>query len=93
MAGEATSPAANHLFAVDDNQTKVDEERAQFFHTYVAKTLFLCKRARPDLQTAVSCLCTWVKSCDEEDYKKLIRMLQYLLHHKRDGDTSDFQGM
>jgi hypothetical protein len=56
--GEASSPAANHLFTVDDNQSKVDEKRAQFFHMYVAKTLFLCKRARPDLQTAVAFLCT-----------------------------------
>jgi hypothetical protein len=44
----------------------------------VAKTLFLCKRERPDLQTAVSFLSPRVKSCDEDDYKKLIRMLQFL---------------
>jgi hypothetical protein len=44
----------------------------------VAKTLFLCKWARPDLQTAVAFLSTRVKSCDEDDYKKLIRMLQFL---------------
>jgi hypothetical protein len=58
MDDEAPSPAVKHMFAVNDNQTKVDEEKAQFFHTYVAKTLFLCKRARPDLQTAVAFLCT-----------------------------------
>jgi hypothetical protein len=58
FSGEASSPAANHLFTVDDNQTKLDETRAQLFHTYVAKTLFLCKRARPDLQMAVTFLCT-----------------------------------
>jgi hypothetical protein len=69
-ASEAAFPAANHLFTVDNNQTKVDEERAQLFHTYVGKMLFLCKRARPDLQTAVSFLCTRVKSCDEDDYKR-----------------------
>jgi hypothetical protein len=75
MDGEALTPAANHLFSVDGDQTKVDKEKAQFFHTYVAKTLFLCKRARPDLQTAVAFLCTRVKSCDEDNYKKLTRML------------------
>jgi hypothetical protein len=78
MNGEAPSPAANHLFTVDDSQEKVSEEKAQFFHTYVAKTLFLCKRARPDLQTAVAFLCTRVQSCDEDDFKKLIRMLQFI---------------
>ena len=40
MNGEAPTPAANHLFAVDDNQPTVSEDKAQCFHTYVAKTLF-----------------------------------------------------
>ncbi len=53
-------------------------------HTYVAKTLFLCKRARPDLQTVVAFLCTRVQSCDEDDFKKLIRMLQFLRATKDD---------
>jgi hypothetical protein len=78
MDGEAPSPAANHLLTVNDEQTKVDEKKAQLFHTYVAKTLFLCKRERPDLQTAVVFLSMRVKSCDEDDYKKLIWMLQFL---------------
>jgi hypothetical protein len=84
MDGYAPTPAANHLFAVDDNQPKVDEQKAQFFHTYVAKTLFLCKRARPDLQTAVAFLCTRVQSCNEDDYKKLMRMLKFLRATKDD---------
>jgi hypothetical protein len=78
MSGEAPTPAGNHLFAVDEKQTKVNEQQAQFFHTYVAKTLFLCKRSRPDLQPAVAFLCTRVKACDMDDYKKLKRMLQFL---------------
>jgi hypothetical protein len=78
MDGEAPSPASNHLLTVNDDQIKVDEKKAQFFHTYVAKTLFLCKRARPDLQTAVAFMSMRVKSCDEDYYKKLIQMLQFL---------------
>mgnify|MGYP000305707936 CR=1 FL=1 len=84
MDGEAPTPAANHLFSVDDQQTKVTEKQAQFFHTCVAKTLFLCKRARPDLQTAVAFLCTCVTSCNEDDYKKLKQMLQFLRATKDD---------
>jgi hypothetical protein len=41
FSGETSSPAANHLFTVDDNQMKLDEKRAQLFHTYVAKTISL----------------------------------------------------
>jgi hypothetical protein len=72
------------MFAVDDNQTKVDEKKSQFFHTPVAKTHFMCKRARPDLQTAAALLCTRVKSCDEGDYKKLTRILEFLRASKDD---------
>lgn len=44
----------------------------------VAKLLFLCKRARPDVQTAVDFLCTRVKQPDEDDWKKLRRCMAYL---------------
>jgi hypothetical protein len=84
MDGEAPSPAANHLFTVDDKQTKVDEKKVQFFHTYVSRTLFHCKRARPDQQTAVDLFCTRVQSCDQDDNKKLTRMLQFLCANKDD---------
>jgi hypothetical protein len=41
MDGESPSPAANHLFTVNDDQTKLGEKKAQFFHTYVEKPMFL----------------------------------------------------
>lgn len=79
MSGELATPAADHLFDVDDaNARKLDEKDAQFFHHMVAKALFLCKRARPDLQTNVAFLSTRVKEPDTNDYKKLRKMLQYL---------------
>jgi hypothetical protein len=36
----------------------LDKVQADMFHHNVAKLLFLCKRARPDKQTAVAFLCT-----------------------------------
>ena len=78
MRGEAATPAADHLFTVNENPEKLLEEKAQFFHHYVAKGLFLCKRARPDIQTAIAFLSTRVKSPDTDDYRKLARMMQYL---------------
>ena len=44
----------------------------------VAKLLFLSKRARPDLQTAIAFLCTRVKEADIDDYKKLSRVIKYI---------------
>ncbi len=48
----------------------------------MAKGLFLCKRSRPDIQTTIAFLCTRVKEPDEDDWKKLIRLLQYLNYSK-----------
>ncbi len=77
--GEATTPAANHLFEVnEDNPTLLDSDKAEFFHHLTAKLLFLCKRARPDIQTAVAFLTTRVRAPDVDDYKKLARVMKYL---------------
>ncbi len=78
MDGEAATPAANHLFEVNPDPTLLDEKTADMFHHNVAKLLFLCKRARPDIQTAVAFLCTRVKAPDSDDYKKLARVMRYL---------------
>ena len=78
MAGMATTPAAEHLFKVNKTPTHLDEKDAMFFHHNVAKLLFLCKRARPDIQTAVAFLSTRVQHLDRDDYKKLGRAIEYL---------------
>lgn len=76
--GSANTPAANHLFDINANCPGLDKDRAALFHHLVAKALFLCKRARPDLQLAISFLCTRVKSPDEDDWAKLRRFVLYL---------------
>jgi len=78
MDGEAATPAAEHLFHVNDEAEKLDAEMSDLFHSFTAKLLFLGKRGRPDIQTAIAFLCTRVASPDEDDYKKLIRVVRYL---------------
>jgi Reverse transcriptase (RNA-dependent DNA polymerase) len=78
MAGVCPTPAANHLFEVNTEAEKLDETKKEFFHHVVAQLLFLCKRARPDIQTAVAFLCTRVQYPDVDDYKKLVRVIKYL---------------
>jgi hypothetical protein len=78
MAGEAATPAANHLFEVSEKPVLLSQEKAELFHHYTAKLLFLCKRARPDVQTTVAFLTTRVRTPDEDDYKKLTRCMRYL---------------
>ena len=53
-----TSPTAKHLFQVDDNCPLLDEKQAEVFHSVTAKLLYLEKRARPDMETAISFLIT-----------------------------------
>ena len=78
LDGEPTSTAANHLFEVDDNRIKLKPEQKDMFHEFFAKLLFLGKRARPDLQTAISFLSTRVREPDTDDNKKLIRLMNDL---------------
>ena len=54
------------------------EEQERAFHHAVAQLLFLCMRARPDIQTAVSFLTKRVRAPDEHDWNKLKRVLKYL---------------
>ena len=76
--GTATTPAASHLFDVNENCEKLDKDDAEFFHHVVAQLLFLGKRGRPDLLTAIAFMTTRVKAPDVDDYKKLQRVTKYL---------------
>lgn len=49
LGGPRATPAANHLFDMDDGTAKLDQERKEIFHHFVAKLLYLCKRTQPDV--------------------------------------------
>ena len=66
-AKTASSPAAAHLFNVNEQPTLLSKDQAEVFHHFVAKSLFLTKCACPDIAIAVSFLTTCVKSPDEDD--------------------------
>ena len=78
MCGMVTSPAADHLFTVNDTGKKLTREQSAMFHHNVAKLLFLCKWAGPNIQTAMAFLTTCVMAPDEDDYKKLAQVMRYL---------------
>jgi len=78
IRGTATSLEADHLFEMNENSEFLDEKTADLFHHITAQLIFLCKRARPDIQTAVSFLCTKVQCLDTDDYKKLTQVIRYL---------------
>jgi hypothetical protein len=71
----AKTPAGDNLFN-QGTGAKLDMKRAEIFHTFVAKGLFLCKRARPDIQQAISVLCTRVRDPNQADCEKLISIMK-----------------
>jgi hypothetical protein len=74
------TPHSDSLFKVNEEESGVSlpEEQAIQFHRTTAQLLFLSTRARKDIQTAVSFLTTRVKNPDEDDWRKIKRVLEYL---------------
>ena len=96
MDGTAATPAAPHLFKVNTKDPKaLDKERKDMFVHLVMQGLYLSQRGRPDIRTAISFLCGRLTCPDEDDYKKLTRLIRYLRHtlymclvlHKDDTDS------
>jgi hypothetical protein len=81
----AATPALDNLFDTNTSLSLVPEDIRQWYHTYTAKLLYLSKRARPEIMTAVSYLCTRVDKCTQEDIGKLNRVLGYLKSTKGRG--------
>jgi hypothetical protein len=63
---------------VDGECVKLSEARRKLLHSITAKMLFVTNRARPDVQVPISFLSSRVICADEDDWKKLKRMLEYL---------------
>lgn len=76
--GTSKSPATDDLFHIPDNSPKLDDARKKIFHSDVARLLYLAKRARVDILTAISHLSSRVIDATEDDAQKLDRVFGYL---------------
>ena len=78
---DVPSAAPVDLFAAGDTSdtSKLSKADSDTFHTFVAKLLFACKRARPDLGTATAVLCTRVQGPNKDDWTKLCQAMKFLL--------------
>ena len=83
----ATSPAVEALFDTreDEEAGVIDEETKDWFHRFVAKSLYLAKRTRPEILTTVAFLCTRVTRSNLDDVRKLERLMSYLSGTKERG--------
>lgn len=78
LEGIGTFPWTTKLFTVDTTSKKLDVERARIFHTFVMKGMFLCKRARQDIQPGIAFLATRTSEPNEGDWAKLIKIMTFL---------------
>ncbi len=78
ISGKCTTPAADHLYKIQESGKQLNEELAEAFHHTTYQLLFAANRARRDIQTAVSFLTTRVQELDEDIWAKLVQVLQYL---------------
>ena len=72
------TPAKQDLFKIDKESWELDEKQSDLFHHIVAKLLFVAKRARLDIDLAISFLCTRVSCSTVQDWEKLGRVLGYI---------------
>ena len=81
MDGKAATPIAAYLFKINTvNPKSLDQERKDLFVHLVMQGLYLSQRGCPGIRTAISFLCSRLKCPDEDDYKKLTRLIRYLWH-------------
>jgi len=78
VSKKVSSIAMKKLLMVDPDSPLLQKKLADIFHSVVARLLWTSKRARPDIETAISCLCTRVKAPTVGDRGKLKRLLQFL---------------
>ena len=84
MNRAAPNPARTNLFTIDKTSPRLSADETKCFHSLTACLLFAAKRARPDIQVAVTYLCTRVQEPSKDDYRKLSRVIKYLratVHH------------
>ena len=87
MEGVSNMPAAVHLFKMNSENPKMlgdknsenpkmlgDKQKKIFVHL-VMQGLYLSLQGRPDIRSAISLLCGRLHNPDEDDYKKLTRMI------------------
>ena len=75
---EVKSPAGQGLFNVDEELKLLAEDKAEIFHSVVAKLLWLEKQVRPDIEPTIAFLSTHVSAPNTSDWEKLARLVDYL---------------
>ena len=71
--------APDDLLKVNEDAVKLKQAKAKRFHIIVAMMLYVTKRARPDTALAIAFLTMRVREPDEDDWRKLGHLMEYLV--------------
>ena len=74
----STSPAAEYLFEVDEECELLPECHRKILHSIVAKLLYVATKGRPDLYVPIVFLTSRVSKANQDEWKKLARLLSYV---------------
>ena len=75
---KVSTPAAKHLLWVYDTKPLLDQKNKYAPYIMNAKYLYITKGGRTDIEPTVEFLCTRVSKSNEDDWKKLDRLLIFL---------------
>lgn len=78
ISKEASTTTKNNLFKIIKNSKRLGKDQSKDFYHILYKLLYVSKRARLDIDVAVSFLCLRVTCSIVEDRDKLRRFLHYL---------------
>jgi len=84
LTGVSKCPWTDSLYRVDQSLPLLQENKAEAFHTFVMKGMFIAKRARQDILPAITFLATRVTEPNEGDWRKLTKVMNFLkatMHH------------
>lgn len=79
---KVSTPASDELFTIDELAQRLSAPESKVFHSDVAKLLYVAKRTRLEILTAVSFLCSRVSQPGTDDQAKLQRLFDYLANTK-----------
>jgi hypothetical protein len=89
-AAHPLTPASAELFDITPESQRLSMADEKYFRTFVARALYVAKRVRPEILTAIAFLTTRAHICTEEDMCKLNRVVGYLRGAPDRGIIIDF---
>ena len=79
LSRKVSTPANRELFDEDEKSVPLDEERAVRFRSVVMKLQWVAERGRPDVRLPIAYLTTRMSKITTQDWRKLRRVLLFLL--------------